>query len=141
MINIRHTGIVVKDMEKCIDFYVNNFNFKIEKDQIEQGKYIDIFLGLSNTKVRTVKMSLNDNHMIELLKFYSHPSEKNASFITDVGCSHFAMTIKDADLLYKKLKKQNIEIINKPRLSPDGLVKVFFCKDHDGTWLELVEEL
>tara|TARA_R100001086_G_scaffold238676_1_gene163580 strand:+ start:81 stop:506 length:426 start_codon:yes stop_codon:yes gene_type:complete len=141
MINIRHTGIVVKDMEKSINFYVNNFGFEVKKDQVEQGKYIDVFLGIDNLKVRTVKMSLNNNHMIELLKFHSHPSEGNASFITDIGCSHFAMTVRDADSLYEKLKKQNIDIINKPRLSPDGLVKVFFCKDHDGTWLELVEEL
>jgi catechol 2,3-dioxygenase-like lactoylglutathione lyase family enzyme len=39
MINIRHTGIVVSDAEKSIDFYTNLLGFEIKKDMMESGDY------------------------------------------------------------------------------------------------------
>ena len=137
----RHVGIVVKDVDRSINFYTKILGFEIKKDQTEEGKYIDTFLGLKNTKVRTVKMTLQDGNMLELLQFKSHPEDNEAAFITKVGCSHVALTVSDADSLYETLKSEGIETINKPTLSPDGLAKVFFCKDPDGTWFEMVEEM
>ena len=43
MINIRHTGIVVSDAERSIDFYTNLLGFEIKKDMMESGDYIDNF--------------------------------------------------------------------------------------------------
>lgn len=141
MTGLRHVGIVVKDIDKSIDFYTRLLDFKIKKDQVEEGQYIDTFLDIEGVKVRTVKMTSENGGMLELLKFESHPGYNEAGYITRVGCSHVAFTISDADSLCAKLESENIRIINKPEISPDGGAKVFFCKDHDGTWLELVEEL
>ena len=141
MIKVRHVGIVVRDIERSIDFYTKVLGFDIKKDQVEEGEYIDTFLGVENVKVRTVKMALQDNSMLELLQFITHPEDNEAAFITKVGCSHVALTVPDADSLYKKLTLENIKTINKPTLSPDGSAKVFFCKDPDGTWFEMVEEV
>ena len=138
MIKMRHVGIAVKDIESSIDFYTRMLGFKIKKDQVEEGEYLDTFLGIKDVKVRTVKMTLEDNNMLE---FDSHPGFNEAGFITRIGCSHIALTVPDADSLYKKLKSEEVRVINEPTLSPDGAAKVFFCKDLDGTWLELVEEM
>ena len=43
MINIRHTGIVVSDMEKSLKFYRDLLGFKIRKDMVESGDYINNF--------------------------------------------------------------------------------------------------
>ena len=61
--NLRHVGIVVSNMEQSLVFYRDLLGFSIIKDQIERGKYIDIFLGLKNVKGRTVKMSLAGGSM------------------------------------------------------------------------------
>ena len=76
MTSIRHTGIVVTDIEKSIQFYNRYFGFEVRKDMVESGKYIDNFCSLDNVKVRTVKMALENGDMIELLDFVSHP-ERN----------------------------------------------------------------
>ena len=39
------------------------------------------------------------------------------------------------------LSEKNIKFNAPPQKSPDGLVKVTFCKDPDGTPIELVEML
>ena len=48
MINIRHTGIVVSDAEKSIDFYTNLLGFEIKKDKtigVKSGIHLTKFSG------------------------------------------------------------------------------------------------
>ena len=141
MLNIRHTGIVTSNIEKSISFY-ENFGFKIQKDMLESGDYIDNFSDLSGVLVRTVKMSLENGDMIELLNYKSHPEKPDMSRkITQIGCSHIALTVPNLDNLYDKLLEQDVDFNSPPQYSPDGYAKVTFCKDPDGSLVELVEVL
>lgn len=140
--SIRHAGIVVTDIEQSIDFYTNILGFKVQKDLNECGKYIDIFLGLDGVKVRTVKMSLNDSGMVELLHYQTHAENiDDTRRINSIGCSHLALTVNNLDSLYKKILDYGLSFISPPHKSPDGFVKVAFCRDPNGVYLELVEEL
>jgi len=142
MLNIRHTGIVVSDAEKSIDFYTNLLGFRIKKDMMESGDYIDNFSALKNVRVRTIKMTLENDDMVELLWYETHPEEPDMSRpITRIGCSHFAMTVKNLDETYERLVEAGVYFNSPPQLSPDGFAKVTFCKDPDGSLIELVEEL
>jgi catechol 2,3-dioxygenase-like lactoylglutathione lyase family enzyme len=141
MLNIRHTGIVTSDIEKSISFY-ENFGFKIQKDMLESGDYIDNFSALNNVIVRTVKMSLENGDMIELLYYQSHPEKPDMDRkITQIGCSHIALTVSDLDRLYEQLNESKVVFNSPPQYSPDGYAKVTFCKDPDGSLIELVEVL
>ena len=84
MLNIRHTGIVVTDMQKSIDFY-ESLGFEIKKDMIESGPYIDSLLSIDGGEVNTVKMSLRDGGMVELLHFKNHQEEPTPSSLTNIG--------------------------------------------------------
>ena len=139
--NLRHTGIVVSNVEKSLEFYRDLLGFIVVKDQIETGRYIDIFLGLEDVTVRTVKMCLGEGSMLELLYFFSHPPKRTSQKIYDLGCSHIALTVEDLDETYKSLLTAGVSFNNPPQASPDGYAKVAFCQDPDGSYLELVEEL
>jgi catechol 2,3-dioxygenase-like lactoylglutathione lyase family enzyme len=141
MPSIRHTGIVVTDIEKSIDFYRQYFGFEVQKDMIESGEYIDNFCSLEDVKVRTVKMALENGDMIELLDFISHPEENNEKRINNIGCTHFALTIENLDELYSAMTNNGVFFNCCPQLSPDGQAKATFCTDPDGTFIELVEIL
>ena len=54
--NIRHTGIVVDNLRKSLNFYKKLMGFKIKKRMIEKGIATDRLSRLKNTKVETVKM-------------------------------------------------------------------------------------
>jgi len=98
-------------------------------------------LSLDNVQVRTVKLSANDNTtLIELLEFQSHNDNGVRNFYT-IGASHVAFTVENIEKLYQDLSKKDIKFNAPPQKSPDGLVKVTFCKDPDGTPIELVEIL
>ena len=136
--NIRHSGIVVRDIIESYNFYVD-LGFMIESDEIEKGKFLDTILGIDGCEIRVMKMSC-DNQMIELLG-YQYPKSLDDKFrrINSIGCSHLAMTVDDIESVYKRLTEQGVEFINPPE--SNGKVKVAFCKDPNDVWLELVEEL
>ena len=141
---VRHVGITVTDLSESINFYVHHLGFKIAVEMDEAGEHIDRFSGLNNIDVRTVKLRGDDNCMIELLYYRSHPcvaSENKKRNITAIGCSHFALTVPDLDYLYEQLRAQGVDFMCAPQYSPDGKVKLTFCRDPDGTLIELVQEL
>jgi|TARA_B100000900_G_C20553408_1_gene705717 catechol 2,3-dioxygenase-like lactoylglutathione lyase family enzyme len=140
MLNIRHTGIVVTDMQRSIAFY-KSLGFEIKKDMIESGPYIDSLLSIDNGEVNTVKMSLRDGGMVELLHFKNHQEMPTPGRLTNIGCTHFAMTVDNLEKTYNDLVLTGVEFVSEPQYSPDGFARVVFCKDPDGTFIELVEEI
>jgi catechol 2,3-dioxygenase-like lactoylglutathione lyase family enzyme len=142
MKEIRHTGIVVSDMERSLKFYRDLLGLKVSVDFCEKGNYIDNVVGLQDTELRMVKLTTDDGSMIELMQFLSHPVEsplKNK--IYDLGCSHVAFTVDDLDKEYQKLMDNGISFNCSPIISPDGYAKVTYCHDPDGISIELVEVL
>ncbi|MEI6152941.1 MAG: VOC family protein, partial [Deltaproteobacteria bacterium] len=90
--DIRHTGIVVIDLDESLRFYRDLLGFQIAKQMEESGNYIDNILSLHNVKVTTVKITSSSGQMIELLKYHSHPAEQRRREICEIGVSHIAFT-------------------------------------------------
>lgn len=139
---IRHIGITVNDLDQAIDFYKGLMGFKIIKRMEESGKFIDYLSGLKKVRVTTVKMAADDESLVELLYYHSHPrllGKKRK--ICAVGLSHVAFTVGNLNKLYKKLIDKGIKFNCAPQISKDGKAKVTFCHDPEGNLIELVEEL
>jgi catechol 2,3-dioxygenase-like lactoylglutathione lyase family enzyme len=139
--DIRHTGIVVSDLEASLYFYCDLLGFQVAKQMEEAGDYIDNILLLRNVKVTTVKMISPSGQMIELLKYHSHPAEQKMREICEIGISHIAFTVDALDIEYERLKDEGIQFNSPPQLSSDGYAKVTFCRAPEGTMIELVEVL
>lgn len=139
--DIRHTGIVVVNLEASLHFYRDLLGFQIAKQMEESGDYIDNILSLHNIKVTTVKMTSPSGQMVELLKYHSHPEEQKRREICEIGISHIAVTVDNLDTEYIELKDEGIQFNSSPQLSPDGYAKVAFCRAPEGTLVELVEVL
>jgi catechol 2,3-dioxygenase-like lactoylglutathione lyase family enzyme len=139
--DIRHTGVVVMDLEASLYFYRDLLGFQVAKQMEEAGDYIDNISSLRNVKVTTVKMTSPTGQMIELLKYHSHSTEQKMREICEIGISHIAFTVDDLDIEYERLKDKGIQFNSPPQLSPDGYAKVTFCRAPEGTLIELVEVL
>jgi len=139
--DIRHTGIVVINLEASLYFYCDLLGFHIVKQMEESGNYIDNISSLHNIKVTTVKMTAPDGQMIELLKYHSHPREQKLREICDIGIAHLAITVEDLNSECDRLKGEGVPFNAPPQLSPDSYAKVTFCRAPEGTLIELVEVL
>ena len=143
MINgVRHTGIVVNEIENAIKFWVNLLGFKVIIDQIEEGEFIDKLLGLKNVSVRTVKLAAQDGSLVELLHFISHkslPTWDGNPYKT--GLTHIAFNVADISNVVSILEQNGYSQVNRYQKSLSGKVLVCYVKGFEGLLLELVEQL
>ena len=138
----RHIGIAVTNMKKSLHFYRDLLGLEIVREMDESGEYIDNMLSLNNVNVKTVKMSANNGvTLIELLEFKSHPKENKQREIYDIGASHVAFTVENLNEMYEYLLNLGVKFNAPPQTSPDKFAKIAFCKDPDGTPIELVQIL
>ncbi len=139
---IRHTGIVITNLKKAMNFYRGLLGFKLIKRRQERGEFIDKILGLKNARVTTVKMAADDGNLIELVYYPSHlRSFGRKNKIYSLGLSHIAFTVKNIDREYKRLSEAGVKFNSVPQISPDGYAKVVFFRDPEGNFIELVEEI
>ncbi len=137
---VRHTGIVVNDIDGAINFWVNLLELKIVSNEVETGDFIDRLLGLKDVSVQTVKLIAKDKTMIELLQFRSHPSsEVWGGTPYSSGLTHVALRTSDLSALVSRLNTQGFYAINEAQISPDGKVKVCYLVGFERVLLELVE--
>ena len=137
----RHIGLVVKDHKKSLNFWTNNFGFKIASNKLEKGQQISKVLGIKGSVIRSVKLVDKTNRLfLELISFKNPKIKKKKIEVNSVGLTHFALTVKNLDQIYTKLNKK-IKFTSKPILSVDKKVKVVYARVDDSLFIELVEEL
>ena len=139
---IRHTGLVVANLQSALHFWCDVLGFRVVKQMDESGPHIDAMMGLMDVRVTTAKLVAPDERMIELLHFQSHPDRpawEGTPYST--GLTHVAMTVTDLDASCERLKSEGVVFSAPPQLSPDGAVKVTYGKGPEGVLLELVEVL
>lgn len=140
--NIRHTGIVVSNLETSLPFYRDLLGLTIWWDQVEDGPMVEAVTGVPGARIHTVKLKAPDGVSIELLQYLNTPKpvpELNAA--NSVGCNHVALQVKDLDALYQKAVSQGIRFHTAPMAAAGGKAKVTYCRDPEGVVLELVEIL
>jgi len=142
-LNIRHTGLVVRDLKQSLHFYQDILGLSVWKRAREEGPFIEKLVGIPGVSLEWIKLKTGDDSLVELLQYHSHPDQtpiKNSTS-NQVGCSHVAFTVDNLEKVYRKLCNRGIHCNSEPLISPDGKAKVLYCHDPDGIILELVEEI
>lgn len=138
--NLRHTGIVVSDMDRSLPFYRELLGMEVWADFVDDSPYLQTITGVPGAKVRMVKLRAQDGVSVELLQYLSHSRPMppvNPSYA--VGCSHVAFQVDDLNAMYAQLKARGVPFHAPPMISTDGRAKVTYCRDPEGVIIELVE--
>ena len=135
-------GIVVNDLDKSKDFWMNSLGFQLHVEALEQSPYIDELLAIKDPNLTTVKLIDSKGFIIELLKFDNYQVEKSWSGdLKTTGLTHIALTVDNLDELVEILRKLDFRTISEIKTSPNKKVKVVFVRGPEGIMLELVQEL
>jgi catechol 2,3-dioxygenase-like lactoylglutathione lyase family enzyme len=140
--SIRHTGIVVRNLDQAVAFY-QALGFKTWKRELEQGQFLETVVGLKNVRVETAKLNAPCGALLELLEYHSHPVQMEISpqSSNKLGCSHIALTVDSIDEALECVQNQGGSLVNPPSTAPNGKVRVAYCHDPEGNLMEFVEEL
>jgi catechol 2,3-dioxygenase-like lactoylglutathione lyase family enzyme len=138
---IRHTGIVVRNLEKAVKFY-EALGFKISSRQVETGSFIDQVVGIKNVKVETAKFIAPCSGMLELLQYHSHPVEEEFSkqHSNKLGCSHIALQVEELSETLLVVEKLGGTTPRLPATTSDKQYTVVYCHDPEGNIIEIVKK-
>lgn len=140
--SVRHTGIVVSDINCWLKFLTGYFDFEIWVDQVEKGGFISRLLGLPNTEVRTIKLRDSKGGVIEILYFHSprnHEHSTSSLNPNSFGITHIALEVRSLDRKIDTLSADGYSSIAPVELSEDGRARVCYLRGPENVLFELVE--
>ena len=65
----RHTGIIVKDINRSEKFYTKLLNLKKVSRMTESGDYLNALNGTKNISADVLKVKSSDNIIVEIAKY------------------------------------------------------------------------
>lgn len=140
-----HTGFVVSDMRRSIDFYTNVLGMRVEREPTEvSSKWLADVVGYDQVTMVLAMVGVGSGASIELLQ-YKEPDGGFREHLEDrnrVGAAHCGMLVDSVIDWYEHLKANNVRVTGPPTLRdvpyPWGRYAVYF-QDPDGNWLEFAE--
>ena len=140
ILGTRHTGIVVSDMERCLQFWRDVMGLTVVADFWAEGEFIDTVQDLTGVRLHMIKLAAPDGTLIELLKDEHHdPGAPRHARLCDGGIARVAGTVADVEGCWQRLRGCACETLSRPVLSPDGGARLFFARDPEGNLLEIVQ--
>ena len=138
-----HTGFVVRDLDKSVDFYTNVLGMRVIRRLEGQGEFANKLLGFPDAHIKGAFMDRGEGHQLELIQYISPPSGPGGINRNDLGAAHLAFYVEDMDRFYAETSQRGLRYVNPPavRLDDSGNVqiKVAYSQDPDGNWLEFIE--
>ena len=142
---MNHTGFVVSDMERSLEFYRDLLGLKEERNQILEGEFISELVGYPDARLHIIYLGSGDmRHSVELIQ-YLNPAGTPAAMPErhQVGASHLGVIVDDLDAFYAELSRQGVRFVSPPAIRPGAVYpmasKGCYMQDPDGNWLELLE--
>ena len=142
---MNHTGFVVSDMERSLEFYQDLLGLKQERNQTLEGEFISELVGYPDARLHIVYLGTGDlRHSVELIQ-YLNPAGTPAAMPErhQVGASHLGVIVDDLDAFYAELSSRGVRFVSPPAIRPGAVYpmasKGCYMQDPDGNWLELLE--
>lgn len=151
MIQMRHVGIYVHDLNKVSEFYSKVFNMRSVCQNLSQTddiihELLEEYGGgkiIKTTKLITEYGELIGNDdMLELIeiddsKDVAIPTIEN-QYIWHTGCMHIAFGVPELNDVVEKVRAAGGQVCTSIRSSGGGN-RWCFCRDPEGNWIELIE--
>ena len=142
---MNHTGFVVNDMERSLEFYQDLLGLKQERNQILEGEFISELVGYTDARLHIVYLGTGDlRHSVELIQYLNPPGTPAAMPERhQVGATHLGVIVDDLDAFHAELSSRGVRFVSPPAIRPGAVYpmasKGCYMQDPDGNWLELLE--
>jgi catechol 2,3-dioxygenase-like lactoylglutathione lyase family enzyme len=138
-----HTGFVVRDIEKSVQFYSEVLGMRIAGRTERQGEFVEQVLAFPGAHIKGGFVDMGEGHQLELIQYLSPQSGPGGTNRNDLGASHLAFFVEDLDRFYEVTSQKGLTYNNPPASMHDenGNLsrKACYATDPDGNWLEFVE--
>lgn len=135
-------GVVVSDLDKSLDFYVNAIGM-VKAYSFKIGSEFSKRSGLANgdsASVTVLKLEnspeANEWKLMSFGKKAAHPKQK---FIQDdTGVQYITINVKALKPIIDRLKQRNVPFLGSTPTQLNRNSQILFVQDPDGTFIELI---
>lgn len=142
---IYHTGFVVADLDRALEFYTGILGLTVERAPSESSSdWLARVVGYDSVHLRTAFVGPGDGHSIELLEYIEPRGEPRADQHdrNRPGSAHAAFVVDDVAAWRARLKEQGVSCFGpedeRDLPFPWARFAIYF-QDPDGNWLEMVQ--
>jgi catechol 2,3-dioxygenase-like lactoylglutathione lyase family enzyme len=142
--NIYHTGFIVENLDKAVDFYTRVLGMAIEREPaVTETSWLSQVVGYEDVKIRQAYVGVGDGHSIELIEYMRPRGEKRSDQYdrNRPGSAHAAMVVNSVPEWRERLEAEGIKTFG-PKEERDleypwARYAIYF-QDPDGNWLEMI---
>lgn len=150
MVQLRHTGLYVTDLDKMEDFYKNVFDMHVIcSHTIQQDELVNDILKCSDAKIMVSKLITDQgktsgiDDMLELVKVLSTSKNlmtRQNSMLWESGTMHLAFGVDSVSNTAEKIIKNGGSSVTEIHKMPNGKACGFF-KDPEDNYIELIGQI
>jgi catechol 2,3-dioxygenase-like lactoylglutathione lyase family enzyme len=138
---MNHTGFVVRDLEKSVEFYNEVVGLQVVRRGERDGGTISQIVGYPDSHLKMAMLGIDQvgGHILELIEYLNpvstdRPTQERAV----LGASHLAFNVTDIQDTFQRLLDNGAKRLNPPvEVAPGRLA--CYLQDPDGNWIELIE--
>ena len=143
-VTLNHTGFVVTDIEKAIEFYCDGIGLSVRFQVEAGGAELSQLLGYDDVQVKAAFVGGVDGHSLEIIEYVNPKSEERDAaeqYRRNVtGASHLSFNVKSIDEVLARIEPMGAKVNNPPVELIAGL-RCVYLQDPWGNWVELDEDV
>ena len=135
-----HTGFVVNNLDKSIEFYTEIVGLELQRRFERTGSGINQVVGYENTHLKIGLLGMpGQDHILELIQYVNPPPQPRQSTERSIlGGSHLCILVDDIQETFQKLSNNGALIMNDPANVAPGRTACYL-QDPEGNWGELIQ--
>jgi catechol 2,3-dioxygenase-like lactoylglutathione lyase family enzyme len=137
-----HVGIVVRDLEAAIAFFVE-LGLVLEGEGKVEGRLVDRLIGLEGVRAEIAMLRTpNGQQKLELSKFNS-PSSVGGDPLAPsnaLGLRHLSFAVDDLDDALARLRARGVELVGSVE-QYENIYRLCYLRGPEGIIVELAEKL
>ena len=143
-ITLNHTGFVVKDRDKALEFYRDGLGLEVERVSEGRGWGLDQVVGYENSHIKFAWLAGADGHYLELLEYVNPKGEERDPEVqfprASIGAAHLAFIVEDVQEVFARLMSMGGKKLNPPPKEIRPGFTAVYLQDPDGNWIEIAED-
>ena len=120
--NIAHVGFTVSDLDSAIDFFSDNFGFKLADRQLQDNPYTRATVGIPDAVIDNAILNASDGSgaQLQLLHYRSPHSDGEFAPVHHPGSVHVALDVEDIHTVYDSCVANGVSFLSRPNRIDSG---------------------
>lgn len=131
-----HTSFTVSDIDRSIDFYVDQLGLTLTRRWERNGPEIGELTGVKGARLSMALVECGD-FKLELIQYVGGAGVVLDPVINNVGAAHIAFEVPDVDAFCERLVRNGVKLYGTPATLPPPRVRGVYISDPDGITIEL----